>query len=72
MANKGDKSDIYLQEMSLADLEIMEEIHICPILMRTIIWANGKCTEICDEEECPLECGNNEIVCGGLRLMRLR
>ncbi len=30
------------------------EIHICPILMRTVIWEEGKCKEDCTAEECPL------------------
>ena len=32
-----------------------KEVHICPILMRTVIWEDGKCTEECDEDECPIE-----------------
>ncbi len=32
----------------------MKEIHVCPILMRTVIWIDGKCTENCPEEECPI------------------
>ena len=32
----------------------MKEVHICPILMRTVIWEDGKCTEGCTEEECPI------------------
>ena len=31
----------------------MTEVHICPLLMRTVIWVDGKCAEICDEE-CPI------------------
>ena len=31
-----------------------KEVHICPILMRTVIWEDGKCTEDCDEEDCPI------------------
>lgn len=30
------------------------EVHICPILMRTVIWEDGKCTEECDESGCPV------------------
>ena len=32
-----------------------KEVHICPILMRTVIWEDGKCTEKCDEEDCPID-----------------
>lgn len=32
----------------------MNEVHICPILMRTVIWEDGECKEHCDEEDCPL------------------
>ncbi len=31
-----------------------KEVHICPILMHTVIWEDGKCTEDCDEEDCPI------------------
>ena len=31
----------------------MTEVHICPILMRTVIWEDGKCTEACNED-CPI------------------
>ena len=27
-----------------------KEVHICPILMRTVIWEDGECTEKRDEE----------------------
>ena len=27
-----------------------KEVHVCPILMRTVIWEGGKCTEESDEE----------------------
>lgn len=30
------------------------EIHICPILMRTVKFMDGKCTEQC-EEDCPIQ-----------------
>ena len=30
------------------------EIHICPILMRTVIWEDGECKGHCDEEDCPI------------------
>ena len=29
------------------------EVHICPILMRTVIWEDGKCAEECNED-CPI------------------
>ena len=32
----------------------MKDVHICPILMRTVIWIDGKCTEECDENDCPI------------------
>ena len=31
-----------------------KEAHICPILMRTVIWENNKCIEDCKEEGCPI------------------
>lgn len=31
----------------------MKEVHICPILMRTVIWKDEKCTEDCSED-CPI------------------
>ncbi len=30
------------------------EVHICPILMRTVIFENGECTEPCKEPVCPV------------------
>lgn len=33
----------------------MKDVHICPILMRTVIWIDGKCQENCDEEDCPIQ-----------------
>lgn len=30
------------------------EVHICPILMRTVIWEDGVCKENCSEEDCPI------------------
>ncbi len=33
----------------------MNEVHVCPILMRTVIWSGGKCTEDCAETECPID-----------------
>ena len=32
----------------------MTEVHICPILMRTVIWEDGVCKENCSEEDCPI------------------
>lgn len=32
-------------------------VHVCPILMRTVIWEDGKCTEDCDEEDGPICAG---------------
>ena len=32
----------------------MKEVHVCPILMRTVIWEDGECKEHCDEEDCPI------------------
>lgn len=32
----------------------MIEIHICPILMRTVRLLDGKCNEKC-EEDCPIQ-----------------
>ena len=29
-----------------------QEVHICPLLMRTVIWEAGECTEECNED-CP-------------------
>jgi len=33
----------------------VNEVHICPILMRTEIWTDGKCSEECVEEDCPFD-----------------
>lgn len=30
------------------------EDHICLILLRTVIWKDGECTEDCKEEDCPI------------------
>lgn len=30
-----------------------QEVHFCPILMKTVIWKNEKCTEQC-KEDCPV------------------
>ncbi len=32
----------------------MTEIHICPLLMRTVKFVDGKCTETCNEADCPV------------------
>lgn len=32
----------------------MAEIHICPILMRTVKFVDGQCVEQCDEMDCPV------------------
>ena len=37
----------------------MIEIHICPILMRTVRFIDGNCTEKC-EEDCPIEASRKE------------
>lgn len=31
-----------------------KEGHICPLLMRTVVWIDGKCAEQCDKMKCPL------------------
>ena len=33
------------------------EVHICPILMHTVIFIDSRCTEECAEEDCPLAIG---------------
>ena len=33
----------------------MIEIHICPILMRTVKFEDGTCTEQCNEDDCPIQ-----------------
>ncbi len=33
----------------------MKEVHVCPILMRTVIFENERCTEKCNEQDCPIE-----------------
>ena len=32
----------------------MIKIHICPILMRTVKFIDGKCAERCNEKDCPI------------------
>ena len=34
--------------------EKTREVHICPILMRTVIFEDGRCTEDCAEQDCPI------------------
>ena len=36
------------------------EVHICPMLMRTVIWENGECCEDCSEE-CPISASTTEL-----------
>lgn len=31
-----------------------QNVHICPVLMQTVIWENGDCKEDCSEEDCPI------------------
>ena len=31
-----------------------KEVHLCPILGRTVIWKGGVCTEDCRESECAI------------------
>ena len=33
----------------------MNEVHVCRILMRIVIWSDGKCTEDCAEADCPVK-----------------
>ena len=32
--------------------KVKQEVHICPILMKTVIWENRKCPEKCEKKEC--------------------
>lgn len=32
----------------------MRDIHICPFLMRSVVWEDGKCMEQCDKD-CPIK-----------------
>ena len=32
----------------------MTEVHICPILMRTVVWEDGICVEDCHEPDCSI------------------
>ena len=36
-------------------MSVAEQVHVCPILMRTVVWSNGECTEKCGAEDCPLK-----------------
>lgn len=36
------------------------EVHICPIMMCTVIWDDGECKENCDEE-CPIIANTTEL-----------
>lgn len=31
-----------------------KEVHLCPLIGRTVIWENGKCSEDCKEDDCPI------------------
>ncbi len=31
------------------------EVHICPILMRTVRFIEGQCSELCEETDCPIQ-----------------
>ncbi len=35
--------------------EEKRSVHICPVLLRTVIWIDNQCTETCSEEDCPIE-----------------
>ena len=35
--------------------EEKQEVHICPILMRTVVFKDGYCTENCGEKDCPIK-----------------
>ena len=30
--------------------EMVKEVHVCPILMRTVIFEDGKCKEDCEQD----------------------
>ena len=36
-------------------MSVVKEVHLCPILMRTVIWKDGQCSEPCSEEDCPID-----------------
>ena len=31
------------------------EVHICPILMRTVVFVNKQCIQQCGEDDCPIK-----------------
>lgn len=33
---------------------MIAEIHICPLFMRTVRFIDGNCIEKCDEKDCPI------------------
>ncbi len=37
-----------------------KEVHLCPILMKTVVWKKGKCAEECKIKECPFLTGIKE------------
>ena len=38
------------------------EVHVCPILMRTVLWNDGHCTEkTCAENTCTEDCPIHEL-----------
>ena len=44
----------------------MNKVHVCPILIRTVIWSDGQCTENCVGDSlgngCPIY--NENWICG--------
>ena len=46
-------------------MSAVKEVHICPILMRTVIWKNGYCTEECDHD-CPFQIAKESMEADGL------
>ena len=46
------------EESILMITERMSEIHVCPILMRTVLFVDGFCLEDCDARgDCPIKAG---------------
>lgn len=45
----------------------MREVHLCPILMQTVIWNAGKCTEQC-AVDCPIMEGMRDKVAEQMHL----
>ncbi len=39
----------------------MKDVHVCPVLMRTVIWIDGECTEECGETDCPILINNHSL-----------